>query len=216
MEYNLAALRKRIAIDRLDDEDFEPDLIDRFINDAQRDIFNKFELPFQEKIFSGQLPVGVNMFQLPSDVASVQSRVVTSPDGSQRTIDNGYMRFKDFNRNFPTPANNQPGPINYWTLYANSMITSCPTDQEYTLDLYYLRKPKTLVEGTDVPEIPEEFAELLIMGALKRIYFREGDEDELTWANAEYTRLETLLTNRYGSRQKNGPTIIATRYVGRR
>ena len=36
----LADLRKRVMIDKLDDEDYEPEIIDNFLNDAQRDIFN--------------------------------------------------------------------------------------------------------------------------------------------------------------------------------
>ena len=54
----LADLRKRVMIDKLDDEDYEPEIIDNFLNDAQRDIFNQFELPFMEKIFIGDVPAG--------------------------------------------------------------------------------------------------------------------------------------------------------------
>lgn len=51
MDYNLVGLRQRVRIDKLDDEEFDSGVIDNFINDTQRDIFNEYELPFQEKIF---------------------------------------------------------------------------------------------------------------------------------------------------------------------
>ena len=83
MEYNLAGLRNRVLVDRLDDDEFDPDVIDNFINDTQRDIFNQYELPFMEKIFSGSIPTGSTMFTLPEDLALIQSQVITGPDGKQ-------------------------------------------------------------------------------------------------------------------------------------
>ena len=56
MDYTLQALIQRVRIDKLDDDEFDTGIITRFINDTQRDIFNNYELSFQEKIFAGTLP----------------------------------------------------------------------------------------------------------------------------------------------------------------
>ena len=45
----LADLRKRVMIDKLDDEDYEPEIIDNFLNDAQRDILKQYDQPFKQK-----------------------------------------------------------------------------------------------------------------------------------------------------------------------
>ena len=50
MEYTLGTIRRDIVIDMLDDEEFDPEIVNRAINRAQREIFNQFELSFMEKI----------------------------------------------------------------------------------------------------------------------------------------------------------------------
>jgi hypothetical protein len=205
MEYNLAGLRDRVRIDKLDDEEFDPTIIDNFINDTQRDIFNEYELPFQEKIFSGAIPAGSAMFNFPTDCAQIQSQVVTAPDGSQTDIKNGYMDFRTFNKNFPTPNNNEAAPISYWTLYAQNMLLSQPTDQAYTMNTFYIKKPTLLTDNGDVPDVPEEFGELLVLGAFKRVLERNEDYDLAAVVNQQYNNLLNMLVARYGYRHADGP-----------
>lgn len=205
MDYNLAGIRQRVLIDKLDDDEFDPNVVDNFINDTQRDIFNQFELPFMEKIFSGSLPTGSTMFTLPSDVAVIQSQVITSPDGQQKDMANGYLDFRTFNKLYPTPANNTASEVVNWTSYAGNMITSAPTDQDYTMTIYYIKKPKVLSQGTDVPDVPEEFSEALVLGALRRVQERNEDYDLAGQTQAAYTGMVMQMAERYGFRISNGP-----------
>ena len=62
-------------------------------------------------------------------------------------------------------------------LYGGNIMLSAPTDKDYTMTMFYIKKPKTLVDNTDVPELPEEFEELLVLGAYKRILDRNEDFD---------------------------------------
>ncbi|TXG78599.1 hypothetical protein E6Q11_00785 [Candidatus Dojkabacteria bacterium] len=204
MDYNLGTLRRDVAYDLLDDEEFDPELIDRAINRAQREIFNQYELTFQEKIFSGTVPAGYTLFKYQPDIALAQDHVVTSPDGVQRSIRDLYMDFTEFNKMFPTPANNEPGPIGRWTSYGGNIILSAPTDQDYKLDIYYIKKPAKLLADTDVPEIPEEFSELLTLGAYIRIAKRNEDLDLAQMALQDYAGMLNRLVDRYGMR-KTGP-----------
>lgn len=205
MEYNLAGIRQQILVDKLDDDEFDPQVVDNFINHTQRDIFNRFELPFMEKIFSGSIPTGSTMFTMPDDVALVQSRVITSPDGEQSDMKLGYIDFRTFNKIYPTPANNDPGTIGHWTSYAGNILTSNPTDKDYTMTMYYLKKPTLLRQDADIPEVPEEFSELLILGAFARIQKRNEDFDLARETEAEYERLLLQLVDRYGARSSDGP-----------
>ena len=205
MNYNLAGLRERILVDKLDDDEFDPQVVDNFINDTQRDIFNQFELPFMEKIFSGSVPTGSTMFTMPTDVAVVQSRVITAPDGTQTDMERGYLDFRTFNKLYPTPANNPAGPITHWTSYAGNILTSNPTDQDYTMTMFYIKKPTVLRQNADVPEIPEEFSELLILGAFYRVQKRNEDFDLARETEGEYQRQLLQLVDRYGLRTSGGP-----------
>ena len=215
MAYTLAGIRNRVMVDKLDDDEYDPRVIDNFINDAQRDIFTEYELPFMEKIYSGTVPSGVTMFSLPDDVSIVQSQVVTGPDGTQRSIGDRFINFRDFNGRYPTPSNNTPGAITYWSSYAGRMILSQPTDGDYTMDIFYIKKPTPLTTDNDVPEIPSEFEELLVLGAFMRVQKREGDDAEAQATEQEYNRKLIQLVNRYGFRSASGPIKMRNRQVGR-
>lgn len=214
MDYNLAALRQRVLVDKLDDDEFDPTVVDNFINDTQRDIFNSYELPFMEKIFSGSIPTGATIFTLPDDVSVVQSRVITSPDGKQKDIKDLYMDFRTFNQWFPTPANNTPSEVTWWTSYAGNMLTSAPTDQDYTMTMFYIKKPALLTDDAHVPELPEEFSEALILGTLMRIHQRNEDWDLANEVAREYGRQLSLLVERYGFRSSNGPIKMKNSQIG--
>lgn len=210
MNYTLAGLRQRVMIDKLDDEDFDPEIIDNFINDTQRDIFNQFELPFQEKIFSGVIPAGSTMFQLPADLAQVQSHSIAGV----RNFMNNKARFRDFFYSYPDAVNEEPSQPSVWTQYAGNILLNAPTDKDYTLNTYYIRKPKVLDQDTSVPEIPEEFSELLILGALMRVHDRNEDSDLYDKVSAQYDRQLTLLAGRYGFRDSSGPIKMKNRQIG--
>lgn len=216
MEYTLEGIRNRVLVDKLDDDEFSSQIVDNFINDTQRNIFNQFELPFQEKIFQGTVPAQTTMFKFPSDVALLQSLVMTSPDGNQTDIGDSFLDFRTFNKAFPTPGNNEPGPITYWTLYAGNMLTSAPLDQDYTMNIFYIKKPKTLVSSTDIPEIPEEFSELLILGTFARIQKRNEDFDLAAVTEQEYNNNLDLLVTRYGFRKADGPIIMGNQQIRNR
>lgn len=209
MDYNLASLRQRVQVDKLDDEEFDPDIVDRFINDTQREIFNQFELPFQEKIFQGAIPAGSTMFQLPSDLALVQywSMVGVS------NFSQGKVAWRDFVYGNPDVQNTTPGAPSQWTNYAGNILLDRPTDKDYTLTLFYVRKPRRLQENSDVPEIPEEFSELLVLGAYRRILERNEDFDLAATVNAQYQAQLTLLVSRYGFRESNGPIKMQNRQI---
>lgn len=213
MEYNLESLRQRVIIDKLDDQEFDPGIVDRFLNDTQRNIFNQYELPFQEKIFEGDIPQGSSMIKLPDDAAQVQSFVLTSPDQETRELSNGYIPFRDFNKIYPAPSVSRPGQVYSWTLYNQRVLFSASTDKPYKLTIFYIKKPTTLKNGLDIPEIPEEFSELLVLGAFKRIQERNEDYDQAAVTGQQYNDLLDMMVARYGFRKADGPIRMKNRQV---
>jgi hypothetical protein len=214
MQYTLAGIRRRVLIDKLDDDSFDTEVIDNFINDVQRDIFTKYKLTFMEKIFSGKIPAGVTMFKMPDDVRinGIQSQIIAATDIQPRSIKERYIEFRDFNRMYPAPIANQPGPIFRWSMYGDSMLTAQPTDREYTMTMFYNKKPKVLVEDADVPEIPEEFGELLVVGAYIKVLRRNEDNDIADNIEArEYAPKLLDLVTEYSS-HKEGTTVMPNGY----
>lgn len=215
MSYTLAGIRNRILVDKLDDEDFDPAVLDNFINDAQRDIFSEYELPFTEKIFTGNLPQGAYMFQFPDDVSQLQSVIVIDDFGRTVDIKDKYVSFRQFNQLYASPSTANVGTVEAWTLYGGKMISSRPTESNYQMTIYYNKVPKTLVDDADIPEVPQEFEELLVLGAFYRVQYREGDSDEGLLTKSEFRQKMEQMANRYGFRMMSGPLRMKNRQVGR-
>lgn len=207
MNYNLAGLRNRVIVDKLDDDEFEPQIVDNFLNDTLRDIYNQYELPFQEKIFQGTIPAGSTMFKLPSDVAQMQSQSVAGVPNFHAKKTN----WRDFIRAHPDTLSATPSAPNNWTLYGGNILLDAPTDGDYTMTMYYIKRPVKLTQDSDVPELPEEFEELLVLGAFRRILERNEDYDLAASVEAQYQSKLVQLVNRYGFRDADGPIIMKNR-----
>ena len=115
-----------------------------------------------------------------------------------------YIDFRTFNKLFPKPSLNDSGEIQAWTLYSGNMLLSRPTDVDYELTVFYTKVPKTLALGADVPEIPEEFGELLVLGSYIRCLERNEDYDMAAYVRVEYNNMLDMLVSKYGFR-KTGP-----------
>ncbi len=216
MEYNLSGLRQRVIVDKLDDDEFDQGIVDRFLNDTQRDIFNQYELSFQEKIFAGTLPSTSVMFALPEDLAQLQSAVVTTPEDDVIDIMNKYTGFREFNKAFPKPSLNDAGTIEAWTLYSSNIMLSRPTDIDYELTVFYTMKPTKLELDADVPVIPEDFSELLVLGAYIRCLERNEDFDLAEYIKVEYSNMLDMLVSKYGFRKANGPIKMKNKQIRNR
>jgi hypothetical protein len=70
---------------------------------------------------------------------------------------------------YPAPENlttySQP---HYWTEYANQIYFNCPADLAYTLKQFYQKTPTELSADSDIPELPQNFREAIVLGAAYR------------------------------------------------
>lgn len=212
MDYTLQGIVSRVQTDKLDDDEFDTGVIGNFVNDTQRDIFNQFELPFQEKIFAGTVPGSSSMLNTPADLALLQSVSMTDVPGFAAT----RMNWKDFFQKYPDNTSAEPGKPSAWTLYAGNIIFDKPTDADYVLTMFYIRKPITLTVGTQVPEIPYEFEELLVLGAYIRCLKFNEDNDQAAYHEGEYNKMLDLLVARYGGRISPGSVKMANRQIPQR
>lgn len=179
MSYTLADIRVRVK-NKLDDTDFDSALTDTFINDTQREILNTYQLPFNEKTFSGTLSTGQYTYDLDATLTLFQRMInirLTSPDTNEVDLSDNFVPYRLFRQKYPDPSSQDNHLPSDWTIYANKLIFSTPVDQNYTLDMDYVSGATTLTDDTDVPQIPEEFQETLVLGAYIRALEFNDDND---------------------------------------
>ena len=203
--YNLSGLVGRIKA-RLKDADYSTTDIVQFLNDAYFDILGESHYQFLEKHYQAatQTP---SVMLLPRDYQTLIHLTATK-DGNVFPL--RYMDSNDFFNATP-----DSGIKNYtYTVFGNKLFYSVPNisdaededgDEEfYTLDLFYLAKPVALVNDADVPVIPAEFGEALLLGALARA---EQTRDNFDFAQIYENKKEDLILNmkqRYCPRQLEG------------
>jgi hypothetical protein len=210
MAYNLAYIRNRVLNDKLDDTDYDPDIVDNFLRDAQRKIYNSYQLPFMEESFVGTLPPGSNRFNFPDDAQIPHGLIITDPEDLtfRKILTDRYLAFRKFYELYPAAENNTPATPYQWTIYAGRIVFNCPTDKTYTMTMRYTQKAPVLKDDGDVPGIPEEFAELLILGGFYRVQRRNEDYDEAAATKQEYNEELNEMLYRLSPPQTGTPTTI--------
>ena len=81
-------------------------------------------------------------------------------------------------------------------------------DKAYALLLRYKKRPSELVNSTDVPLLPQEFRELLVIGAAFRIFEIKDDFVQASYLKSRYDELAMKLVQRYSRKQTGAPSIM--------
>lgn len=191
--YNLNGLVGRIRA-RLKDEEYSETDIKQFINDAYFEILGEAHYQFLEKYYRQQTQKSGEML-LPPDFQSLIR--LTSNDGKNTAVMQ-YMPSADYLKT--GPAN--PSKNYYYTIFGNNLFYTLPDveNQEnedgeekfYSLNLFYLAKPTALTADTDVPVIPAEFGEALLLRALARC---EQIRDNFDYAAIYENKADELIIN---------------------
>ena len=203
--YNLSGLINRLKI-RLDDEEYPEEALTQFLNDALFDALGEAHYQFLEKIYTAatQEP---GVLPLPRDYQTAINLTAR--------IDKNLWPFKYMGYNAFMDRQKGDGAKNYrFTVFGNNLFYDVPdvSDDEYEdgeerfyeLKLYYLAKPLPLVNPTDVPIIPYEFGEILVMGALARAERLRDNFDYAAIYENKYDELVTNMKLRYCPRQTSG------------
>lgn len=182
----ISILRKR-----LQDEEFDGDLLTAFLNSAQDEILGEDKYPFMQRIDSYEADASGEI-NLPLGYAGT-FHIFAQQENQPRT-ELQYIAPADF-------FENTTRHTLCWTKYANTIfyrIYNDDRDQYFTIMHLYLANPLPLTKETDVPAIPAEYIEALILGALARA---EEVRDNYDYAQLYRNQQDQLLTNmklRYG------------------
>ena len=198
--YNLGTLVSDIK-DELQDESYDEGRIIRYINQAYFEVFGEVPYSFFEKTYKYET-IDHGILQVPKDFQSV-IRLVVEKEKLKMPL--RYLAPRDYY------AAIEGEKVYRYTQIGNEIHFYLPSefecdgndvpDEFYTVKLYYEAKPVALKEATDVPLIPAEYGEILVLGAVARAERRRGNYD---FAQIYENRENELITNmamRYGPRQ---------------
>ena len=195
MDYTLETL-KDILRKRLQDEEFDGDILKMFLNDSLNEILGEDKYPFMQRIdkYTAEphgeinLPFGyAGTFYLyaKKDKQPREELTFISPEEYFRNTKHHSMVYTTFENTL------------YYRLREGQHGEDCNCD-DYTITHLYLENPRPLVNNADRTPIPPQYIEALILGAL---YRAEQIRDNFDFAQIYQNQQQQILTNmklRYG------------------
>ena len=193
-KYDLGSLITRVK-DRLKDVDFSDVRLQQFINDTYFEILSDTKYPFLDRVEEFNTNRG-GEFPLPRDYQSIYKLV------ADRESETFVLNSLPPNEYFEHMQDS--GFLSYkYTIYgSNKLIYSLPKlelllpedfdkRKDYRMRLFYLARPKKL-DNKDKPVIPEEFSEILVLGAMTRA---EQYRDNFDFAQIYENKMNELVLN---------------------
>lgn len=211
VKFTLADIREAVR-DKLDDDGFPDDSIDRAANDFQFELFNDNHIRFMEEHDTLTPGSGDFTVPLPDDFLSLINLTVFDSSTVYRDItESGWHDYKYFMKNFGNFSYAAAGKIYDFTFFGEALRFARATDALYNLSLDYLRTPVLMEEDADECELPINCRELMTIGTLNRIQRLNEDYNEAGQENGYLVQLRRSFVKNYGrGSEKVGPRVIRT------
>lgn len=204
MAYILSDIVTRVQ-QRIRDTGYSSTEITSYINDAQRDIFNEYRFPFIQTTQPYTLAPNVsditNGSGLPVDYVQALNLTLTNV-GTNQLLQ--YMDIRQIDEFYPDPDNpvtNPPSIPTKWYVSGETIKVYPIPNSAYTLSLQYYKKPTTLSADSDVPEVPPEFEELLVLGASYRVLQVKDNYDQAGVLQNKFDEILQKLAVKYNQAQ---------------
>ena len=202
--YNLSTLVADVK-DELQDESYDDNRIKRYLNQTYLETFGEVPYSFFEKTYKYET-IDSGELEVPKDFQSM-IRLVVEKGGMKWPLK--YVAPQEYFAEYDGMK------VYQYTVIGNQLHFHLPKqncedidendpDNYYTMKLYYLAKPVRLTADTDRPLVPEEYAEILILGAVARAERRRGNFDYAQIYDNQKAELITNMAMRYGPRQLSG------------
>ena len=190
MDYTLKTLIDTLR-KRLQDEDFDEELLKHFINQSQSEILGEDKYPFMQRIdqYEAEEAGEIN---LPPFYAGTFYIYAKKPGQPRQEL-----HFIEPEEYFKNTARHTM----VYTVFANTIfykIYEGAENSDFRITHLYLTNPLPLVKDTDRTPIPEQYIEALLLGAL---YRAEQVRDNFDFAQIYQNEQDQILTNmklRYG------------------
>lgn len=192
MSYTLLDLTTRTQA-KLDDPSFDVPTLTQFANDTEREVFNRYRINIQEQqIDTITTTAGSRTLTgLPGAVGVVVGQYINLhiilPVNYSRLIP--YVEYEDADKYYPNYQLLGQGTPIAWYIFDGVPILLNNADKTYTLSAKYTILPTVLVNPTDIPNIPEEFSEITILGMYARALEFNDEYDEAEAVRQQFTKL---------------------------
>jgi hypothetical protein len=205
MAYNLGSIISKVQ-NKLDDTGFSSAILTDFANDAQRELFNSRYFKFMEAsqdftVNAGSTDIGT----LPSNLQQPRDLRIKTPEALASVLQ--PISPEEYDVFFNANAQNTQGSPSHWYYYDGKIYLYPIPSQDITVTLRYWKTPTELVNVTDVPEVPSEFQEILVLGMYKRALEYNDSFDQSAFINAQVDKLSEDMARRY-TPQTSQPTVM--------
>jgi hypothetical protein len=205
MAYNLGTVKTRVQR-KLDNPSFDSAILTDFANDAQREIFNRYRLTFNERENTAvQSSVGATTLTgLPTDMSLPISFRIFSPVNYAQDLQ--YLDYEDVDRIYPNRSLIGNNPPLAWFIFNGVPELVNQADQIYTMRLKYIKTPVELINDADVPETPAEWSEVLVLGMTARAQEHDDEYQKGAALRQQMDDLVMDMNNRL--RRVTGPHVM--------
>lgn len=209
MSYNLLDLRTRVR-KKIKDTSYAADTIDGFINDAIVEIADLYPWKYFQKVVSGALTVGEHTYEQQDDHQTTTKLVLVHPTNTTSSWDLTKYRktWEKFFDIYPTPENLDNSQPVYWTEYGDQLYFNCPANLAYILKQYYQKLPTELSADSDVPELPQNFREAIVLGASYRCEEERDNYDIAAVLQNRFNDRVSDLIMRFPNDTMTGPDTV--------
>lgn len=209
MAYQLSSIVTLVQ-KRVRDTAYDTGEITQYINDTQNDVFNEYRLPFMQTTQTYTVTIGTsditNGSGLPTNYTQAVDLINTLASNEQLIP---YREFNQLDYFYPDEDDttaNPAGVPQYWYFYAEIIKLFPVPDKAYTLTLRYYKKPTLLAADADVPSIPSQFQELLVVGAAYRVMQVKDNYDQAAILQNKYDEILQKLVMQSSQNQVGYPT----------
>lgn len=208
MAYTLGDIVTRVQ-QRVRDTGYSSSEIKSYVNDTQNDVFNEYRLPFMEASQEYTLTADnsdiTNGDGLPTNYVQAIDLILTT---AGKEIVLNYKDIREIEDSTPDPDDataHTPGTPEDWYHYAQTIRVYPQPDTAYTVRLRYYKKPTLLSADANIPELPSEFEELLVVGAAYRVLQVKDNYDQAGILENKYAELLQKLVVKFGQAQVGTP-----------
>lgn len=200
---------------RVRDTKYDPSEITQYLNDTQNDIFNAYSLPFMEATQDYTTVANnsdiTNGTGLPTNYSQAIDLLDMTNGGERRITYKSQTQIDSF---YANPENNSlTGRPIHWYYYAQTIRLYPVPVSVYSLLLRYYKIPTLLVADTDVPSIPSNFQEVLVLGAAYHVQEVKDNYDQAAILEKRYNKQLLQLVVRSSVPQTAEPIIIPSNRV---
>jgi hypothetical protein len=218
MSYILGDIASRVRL-RIRDTSYSSSETIQYVNDTVNDVYNEYRLPFMETTSNGTMTALdsdiYGVATLPIDYVQAIDLIITT-QGQERRLpyrdaDQIAGIYPDSDDTTAHPA----GQPEYWYKYADTIRVFPTPNAAYTFTLRYYKRPALLSANADIPSLPSEFEELIVVGASYRIMQVKDNYDQAGILENKYDELLQKLVSRYSQTQTGTPHTMGINRRGR-